>query len=336
MVLSKGRLLAFAGLAAALLAAAPGPVAAQEKVKIKLVFPTAVTTFFLPYLVPQDQGWYKENGLEVEETFVNGDATAMRTLLAGDMDLAVIGPPTVFNAVIQGAKLKSIGAWQPVVDYQIVADKKIGATLKDLSGKVFAAVGPNDMTAELVRMMMKKHGVDPGETRFIQVGGHAARLQAVEAGKAQATLINTLTSVKGQRDGAVNVVARVVDDFPSVGYVMVVTKDSDLTNPQKRKAYEILTKGAIIGARFVQDKPDEAAVLLNKRTPDIDLEMTKEVVRELSKQKVWGINGGNEAEVVNFTSRVSKELSMIEREVKAEEVLDNSFVDKALADLGKR
>ena len=38
-----------------------------ENLKLRLVFPTYVTTFELPYFVPQDTGWYKERGLEVEE-----------------------------------------------------------------------------------------------------------------------------------------------------------------------------------------------------------------------------------------------------------------------------
>src|SRR4051812_11770694 len=126
-----------AGLAVALVAAS-FPASAQEKMKLKLVLPTAVTTFMLPYLVPKEQGWYEKQGLEVEELFVSGDSTALRTMLSGSGDLTIVGPPTVFKAVIEGAKVKSIGSWQPVVDYHIVAAKPI-STIKELGGKIFSS-----------------------------------------------------------------------------------------------------------------------------------------------------------------------------------------------------
>ena len=308
------------------------PASAQQPLKLKLVLPTAVTTFMLPYLVPQAQDWYKQNGLEIEETSVANDSTALRTLLAGDNDITIIGPLTVFKAVIGGAKIKVIGSWQPVVDYRIVAATSI-RSLKDLAGKTFASAGPSDMTTELPKMVLRKHGVDVRDLRFIQVGGHPARLQAVEAGKVDAALVNTLTSVKGERDGKVNTLAAITDDFPSFGYVSLTVNDSALQTPEKRKALEIFLRGNVMGARYTLDHPDAAAEILQKRAPDLNLDMIKQVVRELNKMKVWGYNGGNDANVLQFTAHVAYELKMIDREVKLDEVMDNSIQDKVLTDL---
>jgi NitT/TauT family transport system substrate-binding protein len=330
------RAFAFAALSVALASMLnAGPASAQQPLKLKLVLPTAVTTFMLPYLVPQAQDWYKKNGLEVEETFVAGDSTALRTVLAGNGDLTIIGPLTLFEAVVGGAKAKSIGSWQPVVDYRIVAATSVGTSLKDLAGKTFASAGPSDMTTELPKMVLHKHGIDEKGLRFIQVGGHPARLQAVEAGKVDAALINTLTSVKGELDGKVNVVEKVTDDFPTFGYVSLTAKDSDLANPEKRKAFEIFLKGNIIGARYTLQHPDEAASILQKRAPDLNLDMIKRVVSELNGMKVWGYNGGNDADVLQFTSHVAHELKMIDREITLDEVMDNSIQDKVLAEVGK-
>ena len=327
-------LLAALGCAVVALATAGSPTLAQEKLKLKLVLPTTVTTFMLPYLVPKEQGWYDKQGLEIEEVFVNGDATAFRTVIAGDADVTIVGPPTVFKAIIEGAKVKSIGSWQPVVDYQIVAAKPI-ATLKELEGKFFASAGPSDLTTELPKMVMKQHGLDPTTLRFIQVGGHPARLQAVAAGKVQATMINTLTTVKGQKEGVINIIAKLVDDFPKLGYVMLVATEADLANPAKRKALEIFLEGNVIGARFTMANPDAASEILAKRVPDMGIDLIKPVVRELNGMKVWGINGGNDAEVISFTSKVSKELDMISREMTLGEVMDNTISDKVVAKLGK-
>jgi ABC-type amino acid transport substrate-binding protein len=48
---------------------------------------------------------------------------------------------------------------------------------------------------------MRKYKIDETTARFVQVGGHSARLQAIVGGRADATLINTITALKGVRDG---------------------------------------------------------------------------------------------------------------------------------------
>jgi len=326
-----------AGLAAvALWVMASGPAGAQQKLKIRLVMPTTVTTFLLPYVVPKDQGWYQKLGLEVEEIFVNGDSTALRSVLSGGADLSIVGPPTVFQAVIEGAKIKYIGSTQPIVDYHIIGAKSVGNSLKDLAGKTFASAGPSDLTTEVPRLVLKKNGVATEGIKFLQVGGHPARLQALEAGKVQATMINTLTSLKGQQGGKINVLKRVAEDFPSLGYVMLVATDKDLADPKKRAAFEIFVKGLIYGSRFIMDNPDEASAILNKRVPDMGLDLIRPVIRELNSMKVWGHNGGVDAAVVKFTSDVSVEWGMIKQGVKAEAIIDDSLVKKALAELGRR
>src|SRR5437763_15832960 len=92
-----------------------GTANAQGKMKIRLVLPTPPTTYQLPYLIPKDTGWFEQHGLEVEEVFVTGDSTALRTVLSGSGDITIIGPPTVFHAYSEGAKLKYVGSWQPLV-----------------------------------------------------------------------------------------------------------------------------------------------------------------------------------------------------------------------------
>jgi ABC-type nitrate/sulfonate/bicarbonate transport system substrate-binding protein len=73
----------------AVVAALVFEVPAASAAKIKMAFPGPVTTFSLPYLVAQKNGWM--NGLEVEDVHVTGDANAMRVLLSGNADIALVG-----------------------------------------------------------------------------------------------------------------------------------------------------------------------------------------------------------------------------------------------------
>jgi ABC-type nitrate/sulfonate/bicarbonate transport system substrate-binding protein len=57
--------------------------------KIKMAFPGPATTLSLPLFVAQKKGWLGE--LEVEEVVVTGDSNAMRALLSGNADIALVG-----------------------------------------------------------------------------------------------------------------------------------------------------------------------------------------------------------------------------------------------------
>jgi ABC-type nitrate/sulfonate/bicarbonate transport system substrate-binding protein len=55
--------------------------------KIKMAFPGPATTFSLPLYVAQKKGWLGE----LEEVVVTGDSNAMRALLSGNADIALVG-----------------------------------------------------------------------------------------------------------------------------------------------------------------------------------------------------------------------------------------------------
>src|SRR5262245_16652226 len=163
--------------------------------KIKMVFPGPVTTFSLPYLVAQKKGWLGD--LEVEDVHVTGDANAMRVLLSGNADIGLIGTLNVLASINAGASIRAVHSWQPIGDYSLVLATGKGSKLADVAGKTFASSGPGGLPDQLPRLIMRKHGIDETTARFVQVGGHAARLQAVICGRADATLVNTVTALKG-------------------------------------------------------------------------------------------------------------------------------------------
>ena len=181
-------------LVAALTIDAPVAVAA----KIKMAFPGPVTTFSLPYLVAQKKGWM--DGLEVEDVHVTGDANAMRVLLSGNADIALVGTLNVLASIHAGASIRAVHSWQPIGDYSLVLATGKGSKLADLAGKkTFASSGPGGLPDQLPRLIMRKHGIDESTARFVQVGGHAARLQAVIGGRADATLITPSPRSRGCR-----------------------------------------------------------------------------------------------------------------------------------------
>ena len=301
--------------------------------KVKMAFPGPATTFSLPLYVAQKKHWLGD--LDIEEVIVTGDSNAMRVLLSGNADIALVGTLNVLASIHAGAKVRAVHSWQPVGDYSLVLASGKGTNLSDLAGKTFASSGPGALPDQLPRLIMRKYGIDETTARFVQVGGHAARLQAVYGGRADATLINTVTALKGVQDGRVTVLTRISQEFPGLGYVWNMVRAESIGNPRLAAAYQVLTEAGIRAARFIMENPDEAAETMHARVPDLDLGFLKAVVRDLNGEKLWGVDGGIDPSIEEYTTDLNMKLGNLPVALPAQDVLDRRFVAAAIRKLGQ-
>lgn len=307
---------------------------AQDRVKLRIAFPTTPSTLILPHFVAHDQGWLRDKGIDIEEIWLVGDSNALRAMLSGRADIAAPGTFSALAAIAQGGKIKAFSSWQPLADYVIVARQEM-TSLSQLSQARIAAASSGGLTTELPRMLLQKHNIDASKAVFFSVGGHEARLQAVIGGKADAALVGQLYATHGASLAKINVVADLAKEFPNLGYIYLVAQDKDLADPDKRKALEIYTQVAVIEAsRFIMKNPDRASEIMHKRTPDVDLGLIKEVVGRLNRANVWGINGGIDLEMAKFTAELATTMQTVPRLMQPAEFLDSSIVEKLLKQTG--
>jgi ABC-type nitrate/sulfonate/bicarbonate transport system substrate-binding protein len=299
---------------------------------IKMAFPGPATTFSLPLYVAQAKGWLGE--LNVEEIVVTGDANAMRVLLSGNADIALAGTFNVLASIHAGAKVRAVNSWQPIGDYSLVLASGKGSKLADLVGKTFASSGPGALPDQLPRLIMRKYNVDAATSHFVQVGGHSARLQAVVGGRADATIINTITTLKGVQEGKVTVLTRISQEFPGLGYVWNVVRANSLENPQLAAAYQVLADAGIRASRFIMENPDEAAEIMHARVPDLDQAFLKVVIRDLNGEALWGVDGGLDPKIEDFTAELGVKLGTLPAIVPPRDVLEQRFVEAAIKKLG--
>lgn len=320
-------------VALSLLGAGTATGSAQHT-KISLVFPSSIETFTLPYLVAKKKGWFEEGGVDVEEVFVRGGTTAVRLLIGGSHDVSIVGLSAVFNAVLEGARLKSIGSFQPLPDYKFVAGKSV-TSMKELKGRTIAVAEPGDATAFLPMMVLRKHGVATDDLKFVGVGGHSTRLLAIASNRADATLLNSRTTVVGQKAGSINVLASVSDELPLFGYVVLAVNENRLTDPVKRKALQAFLEASVRGARFILQNPEEAADILRERMPDVARDELLSVIKDLNAAKVWGVNGGSDPEIIRFSIKASLEYGALRKEISASDIVDESLANEVIKKLGK-
>jgi ABC-type nitrate/sulfonate/bicarbonate transport system substrate-binding protein len=308
------------------------PLCASAADTIRVLFPTPPQTLAIPHYVAIDKGFHQQVDLEARDIHLADDATALRALLAGNGDVAVVGNSTAMLGIIGGAKVKAIGSWQPRVDYQLITAKnapdKIGPGLVGLK---FAGAGGGNLLNVMFAMVLRKHGL-PTKNETVAVGGHSDRLAALVSGKADVTLVNTLTATRAGNQ--VNVVTPIAKELGEIGYVYLVVNEKDLSNPARRAVLSKFMKASMLGARHAVGNAAEAAAALNKRVPELKIELITDIVRQLNQIPVWGVNGGAEPEITAFTAKGFYEYKEIGRPMKTEEILDRRVVEPILKEIG--
>src|SRR5207302_8728920 len=121
---------------------------------------------------------------------------------------------------------------------------------------------------------------------------------------------------------------------PGLGYVWNVVRTDALGKPELAAAFQTMTDIGIQGSRFIMANPDEAAAILHERLGDLDLAFLKAVVRDLDGENVWGVDGGLDPAIEEFTAELNRKLGNLPVAAPAKDVLEPRFVEAALKNLG--
>src|SRR5574341_2371025 len=149
-----------------------------------------------PY-VAVEKGFFKKYGLDVEVVEFRGDATHVKALLSGDIDMSINMGAT--EGIVSASKKAPIRLWvvaNPITPYHFVARKEAGTTLQALVGKSVAVSGIGAISYHIPRIVLERSGIDPEKFKYVAVGSPADRFKALIAGKVDATVVTNSEAAK--------------------------------------------------------------------------------------------------------------------------------------------
>jgi hypothetical protein len=62
----------------------------------------------------------------------------------------------------------------------------------------------------------------------------------------------------------------------------------------------------------------------------------KDVIDDLNKDQVWGVDGGLNAQDIEYTVRTGIELGTAKKPVSPAQLMDSTFIEAAMKDQGRR
>lgn len=152
--------------------------------------------------VAQDQGFFKQNGLDVTVLFVDGGTKTAQAMVAKDVQFGVVAPASAVNATAGGADLVVIAGLVNVINYDFVTQPGIKSAA-DLKGKKVAWSGPSGSSATAVRIALRTlFSLDADkDVVAITIGTEPEREAAMVAKQIDATVINPDLAIQAQKDG---------------------------------------------------------------------------------------------------------------------------------------
>lgn len=240
-----------------------------------------------PLFVAKQQGFFKEQGLEVELIGPADPADPPKLVAARKADIAITYEPEFIQQVKQGLPLMRIGTLidQPLSCVLVKKSSQI-KTLADLKGKKIGYSGSN--TSTILEIMLKKHHVSLHDVELINV--HYDLTQALLSGKidAAAGMMRNFEIIQME---LVGIPARAFlpekEGVSTYSELIFVANAQNPNDPRFQKFIAALKKAVI----YLKKNPDACWTAFVKNHPELDDELNR---------RAWVIT------VPYFTDKVEK------------------------------
>jgi NitT/TauT family transport system substrate-binding protein len=208
----------------------------QERARLR-VSTLFIGSSLLPIWIAQDQGYFKNVGLDVELISMQSNLSTS-ALLAGEVDV-IFGSPQVPLTLLSSKNppnFVSIAAWASGSEHWLVVNPSI-KSVKELEGKVLATSRPKSADHGYQLIILERNGVDTRRVTFLSAGGQSGRVAAMESGRVLGSVVNRYYSLVLQRKGFRPIERLERPDYPFPPAIFVVGRDSLQTKRAALKAF---------------------------------------------------------------------------------------------------
>lgn len=213
-----------------------------------------------------ENGFYRQQGVEVAITPIAAETTALRALISGEGDVAWVGAISTLQAMNAGSRVKVMSAFTPRLDYLMIAQRGV-AGLKALDNRAIAVTQIGAVSQIVPLLMIETAGGDGQKAKWVSVGGSAARVQALISKRVDAAALNSSFAARTAPYDHLHPIGDAAKDLPDFVYTWeVVTADAVARKRDALKGFAVATAQ---GIRWAMEHPADAAAISRRLLPDV-------------------------------------------------------------------
>jgi len=301
---------------------------AASATKMTLGMPTTPPN--LVHIVPwvaKEQGFFADEGLDVEITTFEGGIYVIRNVVSGGLDAGAGVGASVAVSVAKKAGIKAIFGSAPRFASTMTVRSNI-KTLQDLKGKKIGVQEIGGFADVLSRMVLAKAGIKPDEVTFIPIA--SADVPPLLAGAIDTAVLHVdQLMLARQKDPSFHPLVKFWELEPNQLFNVFVAQEKKLAaEPAK---FQALVRALAKANRFMYANKARTVEIAVKHAK-LPRDVAEPAYDELVKGRVWSQNDGLPRAKVEYTIERMVKVGSIkpEERPKHEDYVAVSIVEEAI------
>lgn len=279
-------------------------------------------------------GFYEKHGVKIEIVQLEGTPQAVAALNSGAVDLADISIDAALrlradnNLPLRGIVAGTLGA------PYLIATREDIAKVEDLAGKSFAIADTGSLDHTYTQLVLRSMGVDADAPQYVAIGAPAARVQALAAGKVDATTVSYGTFLPIANTPGIKILVSPEDFSAATPGVSKFVATLESTASAKREAIQRFVDALVDASRTFENDPKQWVAAMTEARDDLSPENLQKTADFLADR--WCVNGCMSPDAIaktvafTYTTPDFKDVKAIS----ADDIVDESFTAKAIETAG--
>ena len=302
---------------------------AAEVEKTTLGFTSRVGSVNLPFVIAEEKGFFKSEGLNTI-VVVMQNQVVVNGVLSRNVDYGGTFSNFV-GAALAGLPLRIVMAAMDGSDHVLVTSPDI-KRVEDLKGKIIGISSFGGTPHSEVLMILRKHGLNPDrDVTFMQIGGSSSRYAALESNSIHAAMLVPPFNKIGRKSRGFNELVAINDvvKIPFGGVGVHVDK-------MREKPQEIvkIIKAILKSIDFIWERKNEILSFMEKSWGIKDPEMRDEIYRDVVV--LYSRTGIASDEMMKNVIQMVQETRKTAANIPLSNIVDWSFAKKASEELKRK
>lgn len=301
-----------------------------KKIKVSEV---TRSVFYAPQYVAINNGYFQENGIEIELTTGQGADAVMTSVLSNQVDIGFAGPEASIYVYNEGKEdFCQVFAQMTKKDgsFLVSKEKTDNFSWEDLKGKTVIPGRKGGVPYMTLEYVLKKNGINPetdltldDSIKFDLMAG------AFSSGTAEYVTLFEPTASLIEDEGKGYIVASVGEASGEIPYTAYFAKKSYIQNNED--VIQGFTNAIYKGEQWVEEhSAEEVAKAIQSFFPDTDLETLAQAIQSYKDIEAWNATPVLKEDSFNLLQAVMIEAGELKEEVPYSELVNNTYSEKAI------
>ncbi|HHU78548.1 MAG TPA: ABC transporter substrate-binding protein [Clostridiales bacterium] len=331
MSIRKG-IVFFLSLVLVLILALTGCNASKQSSKVRL-WEVTHSIFYAPQYVAIYEGYFEEEGIEIELYNGGGADKVMTAVLAGQADIGFMGPEAsiyVYNEGKEDHAVVFAQLTQKDGSFLVGRNPEPDFKWENLKGTTIIGGRKGGVPAMALEYVLRNHGLVPNEDlEFLTNIQFDLMAGAFTGGTGDYVALFEPVGSTLELEGSGHVVASIgaaAGDLPYTAYAAkksFIEKNEELIVRFTRAIYK--------GQQFVKENtPERIAEVIKPAFPDTDPELLAKVVKRYKDQDTWPDNPKMTKESFERLQDIMETAGELDQRAVYEDVITNKYADQVI------